>query len=60
MREESFGERRLGEPKGEGANRGASRVAGDKAECTEAMNTTRARRRPQNGRETTMGGGGTP
>jgi hypothetical protein len=37
-----------------------SRVAGDKAEVTEVTNTARAQRRPQNGRETTASGGGTP
>jgi hypothetical protein len=45
---------------GEGTNREVSRIAGDKAKLTEATYTARARRRPQNGRETTTNGGGAP
>jgi hypothetical protein len=58
--EESSSERGPGEPEGEGANRRASRIAGDKVELTEATNMARARRRPQNGRETTASGDETP
>jgi hypothetical protein len=60
LREKGSGERGPGEPEGEGANRGASWVAGDKAELTEAMDTARARRRGLDGRETMASGGGTP
>jgi hypothetical protein len=49
-------ERGPGQPEGKGANRGASRVAGDKVELTEATNMARARRRLQNGHETTVSG----
>jgi hypothetical protein len=52
------GERGPRETEGEGANRGVSRVAGDKAKLTNATNTARARRRPKNGRETTANSGG--
>jgi hypothetical protein len=54
------GERGLGEPEGEGANRGVSQVAGPMVKLTVAPNTARARRRPQNGRKTTTNGGGAP
>jgi hypothetical protein len=37
-----------------------SRVVGDKAEVTEVTDTARARRRPQDGRETKASSGGTP
>jgi hypothetical protein len=57
---EDAGERGAGKTRGDGANRGVSWVAGDKAELTEATDTARARRRPQNGRETMASGGGTP
>jgi hypothetical protein len=50
----------LREIEGEGANRGVSRVMGDKAKLTEATDTARARRRQQNGRETTTNSGGAP
>jgi hypothetical protein len=46
--------------RGDGVNRGVSQVAGDMAKLTEATDTTRARRRPQNERETTANGGGAP
>jgi hypothetical protein len=42
------------------ANRGVSRVAGDKAKLTEATNAASARWRSQNDRETTSSGGRTP
>jgi hypothetical protein len=42
------------------ANRGVSRVAGDKAKLIEATDTARARRRPQNEREATASGVGAP
>jgi hypothetical protein len=41
-------------------NPGVSRDAGDEAKLIEATDTTRARRRPQNGRETTANGDGAP
>jgi hypothetical protein len=41
--EESSGERGPGEPEGEGVSRGVSRVAGDKAELTEATDMTMTR-----------------
>jgi hypothetical protein len=44
--------------RGDGANRGVSRVAGDEAELTEATDMMRARRRPQNRHETTANDGG--
>jgi hypothetical protein len=40
--------------RGWGANQRVSRVAGEEAELTEAIDTTEVRRRPQNGRRTTM------
>jgi hypothetical protein len=48
------------EIEGEGANRGVSRVIGDEAKLTEATDTVRARRRPQNGHKTTANGGRAP
>jgi hypothetical protein len=57
---ERTGERGPRETEWEGANRGMSRVAGDKAKLTEATDTARAQRRPQNGHETTVNGGGAP
>jgi hypothetical protein len=49
-----------GKPEGEGANRGVSKVVGDKAELNDATDMARARRRPQNRRETMASGGGAP
>jgi hypothetical protein len=50
LREESSSEHGPGEPEGEGVNRGASRVAGDKAELIEAT----AQRGLDNDRRTSM------
>jgi hypothetical protein len=46
------------ETEGEGANRGVSWVTSDEAKLTEVTDTARARRRPQNGHETTANDGG--
>jgi hypothetical protein len=51
------GERGWRETEGEGANRGVSRVADIEADLTEAINTVRTRRRPQNKLETKADGG---
>jgi hypothetical protein len=51
------GERGLRKIEGEGANRGVSWVASDEAKLTEATDTARARRRPQNEHETTVDSG---
>ena len=57
---ERISERGLREFEGEGVNRWVSRVAGDQAKLTKATDMMRARRRPQNGHETTENGGGAP
>jgi hypothetical protein len=44
LHEESSGEHGPSEPEAEGASRRASRIAGDKAELTEATDMVRARR----------------
>jgi hypothetical protein len=41
-------------------NQGVSWVAGDEAKLTEATDTARVRRRPQNGCETSANGGEAP
>jgi hypothetical protein len=46
------------ETKGEGANRGVSRVAGDEVKLTKATDTRRARWRPPNRHETMVNGSG--
>jgi hypothetical protein len=57
---EYAGEHGPGKQEELGANRGVSRVVGDKAELTETTYTVGARRRPPNRRETTERGDETP
>jgi hypothetical protein len=54
LRGEESGEHEQREIEGLGANQRVPCVAGEEAELTRAMDTTRARRRPWNGRQTTM------
>jgi hypothetical protein len=58
LRKERSGERRLGKPERGTTNQRVSRVADDKVELTEATDGARARQRSQNGRQSTVGGGG--
>jgi hypothetical protein len=51
------GERGSGKPKRVRANNRVSRVADGEAELTEATDGARARRRSQNGWQSTVGGG---
>jgi hypothetical protein len=53
LHDEKSGEREQREIEGSGANQRMSCVAGEAAKLTEAMDATRARRRPRNGRQTT-------
>jgi hypothetical protein len=58
LRKKRFGERGPGKPERGRANQRVSRVVDGKAELTEATDGARARRRSQNGRQSTVGGGG--
>jgi hypothetical protein len=58
LRKKRSGERGPGKPERGRANQRVSRVADGKAELTEATDGARARRRSQNGRQSTVGGGG--
>jgi hypothetical protein len=57
-RKKRSGERGPGKPERGRANQRVSRVADGKAELTEAKGRAWARRRSQNGRQSTVGGGG--
>jgi hypothetical protein len=58
LRKNCSNERGPGKPGREKANRRVSRVAGGEAELTEATDGARARRRSQNGRWSSVSGGG--
>jgi hypothetical protein len=58
LRKKRSGERGPGKPKRGRANQRVSRVADGKVELTEATDRAWARRRSQNGRQSTAGGGG--
>jgi hypothetical protein len=58
LRKKRSSERGPVKPEGERANRRVSQVAYSEAELTEATDGARARRRSQNGRRSTVGGGG--
>jgi hypothetical protein len=57
LRKKRSGERGPGKLERGSANQRVSRVADDKAELTEATDGARARRRSQNERQSTVGGG---
>jgi hypothetical protein len=58
LRKKRSSEHGPGKPERGRANQRVSRVADAKAELTEATGGARARRRSQNGRQSTVGGGG--
>jgi hypothetical protein len=58
LRKKCSVERGPSKPEEERANQRVSRVADSEAELTEATDGARARRRSQNGRRSTVGGGG--
>jgi hypothetical protein len=58
LRKKRSGERRPGKPERGRANQRVFRVADSKAELTKAIDGARARRQSQNGRQSTVGGGG--
>jgi hypothetical protein len=60
LRKKRFGERGPGKPEKGRANQRVSRVADGEAELNEATDGSWARRRSQNERQSTVGGGGAP
>jgi hypothetical protein len=60
LHKKCFGERGPRKPERGRANQRVSRVADGEAELTEAIDGARARRRSQNRRQSTVGGGGAP